>query len=363
VGHELFAAGACVALGALACGGPAGTAHDASMDGVRPDVASPLSLSISVTGCAWYDPSVPLCAGQPPLALSFAPVGSQELIQFAWTFGDGTPTTTERAPSHSYAHFGRYNVTVKAGTADMGSVMPPSPLIVRVEALATGAPCDVDEQCASGLTCTCADGSGCAPAFTHGLCSAACDTAGCQTGAVCAAIALAPGDGGPAAPLCLASCETAACAAGFACRTLPTGGLVGSTAPSDRWTRGCLPLGLVRDVGASCRDANEALSDDVCSTGWCADVGALGVCSASCDDTHPCPSEASCARLVDGRQLCLTVCGSDGDCGGDPLIACAQTPTAGAGGATVSVCAPRRCANDNACPTGRCGPDGFCVRQ
>ena len=37
----------------------------------KPDVSSPLSLTISVTGCASYDPIVPLCTGPPPLALSF----------------------------------------------------------------------------------------------------------------------------------------------------------------------------------------------------------------------------------------------------------------------------------------------------
>ena len=206
MGRKPFAFVACVALTGLACGGPATAPHDASIDGVKPDVSSPLALTISVTGCTSYDPVVPLCSGPPPLALAFAPVGSPELIEFTWTFGDGTPSTTERAPSHSYAHLGEYDVTVKGGTADKGSVNPPSPLRVKVEALATGAPCDVDEQCGSGLTCTCA--RGCAPAFTHGVCSAACETAGCQQGAVCAAITLAPvADGGAPAPLCLASCE------------------------------------------------------------------------------------------------------------------------------------------------------------
>jgi len=352
---------ACVVLVGPACGGPATAPRDASVDDTRPDVASPLSLSISVTGCAAYDPLVPLCTGPPPLALSFAPVGSQDLIQFMWTFGDGTPTTTERAPSHSYAHLGQFEVTVKGGTADRGTVKPPAPLIVRVDALATGAPCDVDEQCGSGLTCACASGSGCAPAFTHGVCSASCEAAGCQSGAVCAAIVLgAQANVGAPAPLCLASCETGPCAAGFPCRTLPLGG----PAPATRWTRGCLPLGLVGDVGASCRDANEALNDRACATGACADIGALGVCSASCDESHPCPSDASCARLADGRQLCLRDCARDTDCGSDPLLACAaQPPTTDAGGPAVSVCAPRSCANDNACPSGRCGPDAFCVRK
>jgi hypothetical protein len=289
--------------------------------------------------------------------------------QFTWIFGDDTPNSDERAPSHSYAHVGEYEVTVIGGTPDKGSVAPPQPLTVRVEALATGASCDVDEQCGSGLTCACTRGSGCAPAFTHGVCSASCDTGGCQAGAVCAAIILDAGAGGGVpSPLCLASCETTRdampvdCAAGFTCRTLPAAWPVGSPAPTARWVHGCLPVGVVGDVGASCRDANEALSDPACATGWCADVGALGVCSATCDDSHPCPTEALCARLADGRQLCLRSCPPDHDCGSDPLLTCAMITAANAG-APVSVCAPRSCANDNACPPGVCGADAFCVRK
>jgi hypothetical protein len=362
VARQSFAVVAgCLALVGFACGDHGAASRDAGADAIKADVTSPLSISISVTGCATYDPTVPLCAGPPPLTLSFAPVGSSELTQFLWNFGDDTPETSERAPSHTYAHVGEYAVIVKGG-AGANSVSPPDPLKIRVDALATGAACDVDAQCSGGLTCTCAQGTGCAPAFIRGVCSAPCETAACQPDAVCAAVTV---DAGAPSRLCLASCEAAACGPGFVCRTLP----VGSVAPSTRWTRGCLPLGLVGDVGASCRDPNEALADRACATGTCADVGALGVCSADCDDARSCPTQASCARLADGRQLCLLSCRSDADCGGDPLVACAQTPAAsmdadgGTAGSTVSVCAPRSCANDNACPSGRCGPNAFCVRK
>ena len=60
-------------------------------------------------------------------------------------------------------------------------------------------------------------------------------------------------------------------------RRCPTAGATAATP----WTRACLPLGAARDVGAPCRDANEVLDADACTTGVCADVGALGVCSAS----------------------------------------------------------------------------------
>jgi hypothetical protein len=338
--------------------------RDAGSDGIRSDVSMPLTLDIAVTGCASFDTATVACSGSPPLALAFAPVGSPELSRFLWTFGDGTPPTTERAPSHTYSHPDRYQVTLVGGTTDIGMVMAPQPLTVIVAALPTGAPCDVDAQCDStaGLTCMCAPGSGCAPTFFRGVCSMSCAAESCGADAVCAAAAVGPrADAGVRSSLCLRGCQTnAQCAPGFVCQTLP----VGSTADTARWTRGCLPLGVARDVGASCRDANEVLQDDACATGTCADVGALGVCSASCDDTHPCPDGSACAQLPDGRAICLLSCTfNDNDCTGDPLLACVAAPASGASG-TVDVCAAKVCSGDVACaPSGRCGPEGVCIRK
>src|SRR5262249_16624337 len=105
------------------------------------------------------------------------------------------------------------------------------------------------------------------------------------------------------------------------------------------------------------------LLDDACATGSCADVGALGVCSASCDDTHPCPDASACAQLAGGRSLCLLSCTSDGDCASDPLLACVSVPAPGASG-YVNGCAARVCSGDVACvPSGRCGPEGVCIRK
>ena len=173
-----------------------------------------------------------------------------------------------------------------------------------------------------------------------------------------AGAAIADGGAGARGPLCLAACQTSAtCAAGFACQTLPTG------AGSTPWTRACLPLGAARDVGDPCRDASEVLDANACTTGVCADVGALGVCSAACDTVRPCPDGTACASLADGRRLCLLSCVQDGDCARDPLLACAPAAPI-SGGSTATVCAPKSCTSDAACaPSGRCGPNGVCIRR
>ena len=273
----------------LACSGPATAPHDASIDDMRPDVASPLALSISVTGCAAYDPLVPLCTGPPPLALSFAPVGSQELIQFMWTFGDGTPTTTERAPSHSYAHLGEYEVTVKGGTADMGTVKPPAPLIVRVEALATGAPCDVDDAVRQRPDLRLRERKRLPARRSRMACARHPRGGRLSKPARCASASSSARRRTPARQPPCASHPARRDRAG---RASPAGRCRSARRTPRRPPAGhvVLPLGLVGDVGASCRDANEALSDGACATGSCADIGALGVCSASCDDSHPCPA-------------------------------------------------------------------------
>jgi hypothetical protein len=355
-----------IALAAIACREDRPTPPDGSLDGGKLDAPSTKTLQINVSGCH-YDPAgdctpdagpAPCCTGGPPLALSFTPIGSPELTRFQWDFGDGTPKSTERAPSHTYAHPGRYDVSLIGGSDPVGAVVPMDPLHVVVEPLGAGTPCDVDVQCAPGLTCLCAPGRGCDPAFVRGICSTACDGAACGSGAVCAVTpAIVAGTSAPA-PRCIASCQTSAqCAPAFVCQTFPAG----PTAASQPWTRGCFPLGATRDVGASCRDASGVLADGLCAIGACADIGALGVCSAPCGAGAPCPTGTTCAALSGGRQLCLLTCGSDGDCARDPLLACAPARPMDSG-ATTTVCRPRSCTSDAVCaPSGLCGPDGDCV--
>src|SRR5262249_31643359 len=100
-----------LAVAGLACHDHGQAPPDASHDRPAPHAPIPLRLAIGVTGCGNYDPQGtcgadaavgPCCTGAPPLTLAFAPIGTPDLTQFVWDFGDGAPTTSERAPSHVY---------------------------------------------------------------------------------------------------------------------------------------------------------------------------------------------------------------------------------------------------------------------
>lgn len=336
------------------------TLNDGGMDLSEP---SGRTLSIAVTGCAALDFETATCRGAPPLTLAFAPVGSPELRQFRWTFGDGSPPVRERAPTHTYSRRGEFMVGL-TGEGPFGELHALPDVRVEVAALAPGAPCDVAEQCTDGR-CICGAGAGCSPAFTRGLCATSCDRGSCGVGSTCVALALESvgtnADGGGPEPVCLADCQRDDdCSAGLVCVGAPAGG---NTAAS-RWTAACLPAGAYKRIGDSCRGPDGALAHDACATGHCADLGALGVCSASCGDDLPCPLGASCVRLRDGRQLCLETCANASDCGLDPLLACAPVGSGGDAGAAAPVCSPKVCASEADCaPAGRCAADAHCIRR
>jgi hypothetical protein len=307
---------------------------------------TPLTLDIAVTGCATFDVAAVACSGVAPLTVTFSPVGSPVLTSFLWLFGDGSPTSSDRAPTHTYTLPGSYDVKVtgNGGTANMTSQLAQTRRsLIVVEPVATGAACDVDGQCGDGLHCLCQPGTGCGAAFLRGFCSTSCPTGFCGSGASCAAYV--PGttpDGGVndadgstavSAPLCLASCQTDAdCSTGFVCQSFPAGG-----SSSGGWARGCLPLGAAGDLGASCRNASGALDDSRCSTGLCADLGQLGLCTGACGATQACPSGAACAALSGGRQLCLASCAVSQPCSGDPDFSCRNAADGNDGGAAFSI--------------------------
>jgi hypothetical protein len=294
----------------------------------------PLTLDISVTGCASFDVASVACSGVAPLTVTFSPIGSPVLTSFLWTFGDKSATSSDRAPMHTYTLPGSYSVEV-TGNGTTGNTMSQLTQkrrsLIVVQPVATGGACDVDGQCSDGLHCVCQPGTGCGAAFLRGFCSTTCRTGFCGAGAACADYAPdttpdagttdADATGSVTAPLCLASCQSNAdCPTGFICQSFPAGG-----STSGGWVGGCLPLGAAGDLGAPCRNANGALDDSRCSTGSCADLGQLGVCSGLCDITHACPSGAGCAALGDGRQLCLSACSTTQPCSGDPGLSCRTT--------------------------------------
>jgi hypothetical protein len=335
------------------------TLNDGGMDVSDPAARA---LTIAVTGCAELDFATVTCRGAPPLTLSFAPVGAPEVDEFVWTFGDGSLPVIERAPTHTYPRRGEFMVHLVGGGPS--GEFNADPVRVEVAALPPGAPCDVAEQCTDGR-CICGAGAGCSPAFIRGLCTTSCDRGSCGVGSTCVALALEShatnADAGPPEPVCLADCRRDGdCNAGLVCVGAPAGG---NTAGS-RWTAACLPAGAYKRIGDSCRGPDGSLVHDACATGHCADLGALGVCSASCADDLPCPLGASCVRLRDGRQLCLETCANASDCGLDPLLACAPVAPGGDAGAAAPVCSPKVCASEADCaPAGRCAADALCTRR
>jgi PKD repeat protein len=298
-------------------------------DGSVADAPIPLTLDISVTGCGFAVTAVQ-CSGPAPLTVTFAPVGSPAFTTFLWEFFDGSPSSTDRTPTHTYALPGVYDVKV-TGAGTVGTASKFRPGLIKADPVKTGAPCDVDAQCLDGLGCVCKPGSGCGPAFSRGICSTSCATNPCVAGAVCAApplTATATGaDAGAGGPICLADCGGGGltCPAGFACQTIPGGGA------SPAWIAGCLPLGAANDFGTACRDAYGALDDASCTTGLCGDLGARGLCTAACDGAHPCPSGAACARIGGSTQLCLPACSTATPCISDPSLGCTLATSADAG--------------------------------
>ncbi|HET6282752.1 MAG TPA: PKD domain-containing protein [Polyangia bacterium] len=353
--------------------GPA--ADDAAVvDGAARSDGTVMSLEIdfAATGCPQYDLAASRCSGPVPLTVTFAPIGSSSITRFLWDFGDGTPKSADRAPAHTYVLPGMFTVAL-VGAGSTGTVSRTRRQFIVAGAAGAGALCDVDGQCATGLECLCGSGAACGDKFPRGLCTTECRAGTCSGGAVCAHLAANWRPGAVTTDriaLCLAPCETnEGCARGLGCRSLPNGATPGQPA----WVRGCFaPTSL--DLGASCRTASGALSDDECVSGRCDDLGALGLCVASCNGTQACPPQTVCASFREGRTVCLRTCTETAECGRDPLIGCEPAGAPGAlgfsfapGSATSSppanACAPKGCVADDDCgPAGVC-VDGHCTRR
>jgi PKD repeat protein len=346
---------------------------DASVDSRRADADVPrdaittsLAVDLTLAGCPSFDPA-PRCTGRAPLTVQFVPVTTGDVTKYLWTFGDGTAASSDRAPAHTYAFPGSYDVTLVGGGSG-GSAARTRPGLVVVVTNHSGDPCDVDQQCDQGLTCICGAAGKCSAAFARGLCASTCATASCQAPDLCADLAPGNPDGGEAwqQSLCLRSCTTDGdCAPPLHCRDLP------ARADGGAWLRGCFP-DYPAATGLPCRSPGGQLVDAVCVTGSCLDLGVRGACSLDCT-TAPCPPGSACADIADGRHLCLARCGPDFACDRDPLLACAP-PNPGPlgyalhpGAAPGSYCAPRRCATSDDCaPSGTCRLDatgGHCLRR
>ncbi|MES1204927.1 MAG: hypothetical protein ABUS79_03230 [Pseudomonadota bacterium] len=370
-----------VAGAGAACGASRST-PDAAVDRLPVDAlpvsdgaSKPLALDFSATGCSTFDLVAARCEGTAPLTLTFTPIASEALTQFLWTFGDNTPFSPVRSPTHTYAVTGLFDLMLIAGgTETVGSVQQSHRGYVHVKSAPAGAPCDVDQQCEGGLSCWCGAATPCLPVLTRGFCGRRCDPeaggpASCPDRTTCRD--LSTGATATAAPapnanaswrrdLCLATCtEDRDCSAGMRCRELP------SAAPGGAWAHACFasyPLA----IGARCGDASDRPVNADCASHWCADLGAHRHCSADCT-TYGCPSDSRCARFGDGRNLCLAICSASFACNDDPLLACETAGGTGPLGFSVAgdpavpgapsrtFCAPRHCG-----ATADCGAAGIC---
>ncbi len=298
---------------------------DAGTDGGSPEVTpvpldAELSLSVDFTveDCPSFDPQAPACTGKVPLTLLFVPLATTAVTQYIWDFGDTTPFDSETTPSHTYTMPGVYTVKVLAAGAAGGVMTKIHSQFVIAAADGAGDACTSNPQCGGGLYCLCSASAPCATGPALGMCASSCQTSACDSDQVCAGLLTATPPSGEAAPwqtsLCLLGCSVDAdCATGLRCRTLPPG------PTGSAWVRGCF-TDLPGDVGDPCSDASGAHRNDLCASGFCADLGAKGLCSMDCS-VASCPPGSDCGVLGDGRKLCLRPCGPF-TCSADPLLTC-----------------------------------------
>jgi PKD repeat protein len=330
-------------------------------------------VDFTVKDCPQLDPTVPSCSGTAPFTVQFVPITTTTVSQYRWRFGDGTPDDPSAAPSHTFGTPGPFDVTLWGfGSAGAQASKTRAGYII-VLADGIGTPCQADQQCAPNLHCLCSAANPCTTGPLGGMCTSQCQKSDCPVGDVCANLATTATNSGHAEPwqsqLCLPGCKSDAdCTAGLHCRTLP------GWPSSASWVSGCF-ADVPADLGEPCLDANGIRRNDLCVTGLCADLGALGLCSRDCTSTL-CPVGSDCAVFGDGRELCLVRCSSSFTCDKDPLLACVapgssllgfQLATPPSLGGEGQYCAPKPCTGNTDCdPAGLCRKDsggGHCVAR
>ncbi len=351
-----------------ACGGRSSPAADAGPDSAPPDTAPPadagllpLAVDFTVADCPLLDSTVPSCTGTAPFTVQFVPITTTTINQYSWIFGDGTPEDPAATPLHTFDAPGSFAVTLVGVGGPTTVVSKTRAGFIVVLANRMGEPCQADQQCAANLSCLCSAANPCTTGPQGGMCTALCQQNGCPGGGVCANLETATAPSVLGEPwqtqVCLPAClSDADCTAGLRCRTLP--GWPNGTFQ----VHGCF-ADVPADLGDPCLGATGVLRNDLCVTGLCADLGALGVCSRDCTFAL-CPAGSDCAVFGDGRELCLVPCSSSFLCDQDPLLTCVapdsslpgfQLKALPGGGEGNAYCAPKSCTSDT-----DCGAVGLC---
>jgi YVTN family beta-propeller protein len=76
-------------------------------------------------------------SGKAPLTVSFTDQSTGSPVAWKWTFGDGSNSTTEKNPVHTYNKSGRYTVTLTASNANGSNTLTKSSYIAVSSVLAT----------------------------------------------------------------------------------------------------------------------------------------------------------------------------------------------------------------------------------
>jgi len=344
----------------------------APSDAPPPPNDAPVSLAVdfAVENCPSFDPVALTCTGTVPLAVRFVPLATTTVTKYLWELGDAS--TSDAAPSHVYDTPGVYTVTIIATGVSGGVVTKTHAGFIVARAKPFGSPCDASVECDQGLFCLCPASAGCSTGAARGMCVSECSSGFCDADQECAGLLTAPPPSAGAEPwqrsLCLPACEKDAdCTDGLLCRALPP------PPTGSAWVHACF-ADVPRDIGEPCMDAGGNLRNDLCASGQCADLGALGMCSMNCQKDS-CPPDSDCAVFGDGRRLCLRPCTSYA-CASDALLTCIGSAAGdlgyhladpGSANAGSSYCAPKSCASDGDClPNGTCAAaagSGHCVRR
>ena len=302
-----------------ACSGQRSPEVDARPENPTPDAAPrpdtgplPVTVDFTVANCPQVDSILPSCSGTAPFTVQFLPITTPNISNYLWNFGDDTGVDNSPAPLHTFYFPGSFTVML-AGFSSQWVDRTRSGFI-NVSPIAMGGTCQDDLQCDSDLFCLCSDADQCTTGPLTGMC-----TSSCPEKQVCANLASTPTYPGRAEPwqtqICLSECQTDAdCRPGLKCRALP------AWPNGNLWVHGCF-TDQPADLGGFCMDAYGAYRNDLCVSGFCTNLGALGLCSRDCSNAL-CAVGSYCAVFDDGRELCLVPCSASFPCDKDPLLAC-----------------------------------------